>query len=217
MPCTLLLVPTPFERRFLSESFVSKATAAEVRIEICGFGPIVSGIRTANLIRDTRPERVVLIGIAGALHPELAIGQAKEFYEAVCYGVGAGTGSEFVTAQKLGWQQWQSDNPDEDLSDGIRFGDMSDRAASGSSGRSQLLTCCAASACEEDVRHRREAFPDAMAEDMEGYSVAVACHFAAIPLRLYRGISNRAGDRDKSRWRVREAMESIEQIVLEAL
>jgi futalosine hydrolase len=157
------------------------------------------------------------MGIAGALLPELGIGQAREFSEAVCYGIGAGTGSGFVTAQKLGWAQWQGSKSEESLSDTIRFGDRGKKNANELSGPLQLLTCCAASACQEDVRMRRDAFPEAMAEDMEGYSVAVACHFAAIPLRVVRGISNLAGDRDKSRWRVRDAMASLEQVVLSAL
>ena len=41
---------------------------------------------------------------------------------------------------------------------------------------------------------------------MEGFAVAMACRLQNIPLEIIRGISNVAGDRDKSNWRVADAM-----------
>ncbi len=45
-------------------------------------------------------------------------------------------------------------------------------------------------------------FPDAMAEDMEGFGVALACRFAEVPLSIVRGFSNWVGDRNHSNWKV---------------
>jgi len=52
---------------------------------------------------------------------------------------------------------------------------------------------------------------------MEGFSVAAACRFAGIPLRIVRGISNQAGDRNKENWRVRDAMHAVEKSILKVL
>ena len=52
---------------------------------------------------------------------------------------------------------------------------------------------------------------------MEGFSVAVACQFAGIPLKVVRGISNIAGDRDKGRWRIKDAMDAAATLMLEDL
>ena len=46
----------------------------------------------------------------------------------------------------------------------------------------------------------------AIAEDMEGFGVAMACKLAGVPLRIVRGISNRAGDRDLTQWQIEEAL-----------
>jgi futalosine hydrolase len=35
---------------------------------------------------------------------------------------------------------------------------------------------------------------------MEGFAVAFACRLRGVPLDVIRGISNTAGDRDKTRW-----------------
>ena len=56
-----------------------------------------------------------------------------------------------------------------------------------------------------------------MAEDMESFSVAVACTMARIPLTIVRGISNIAGDRDKVRWRIADALHATADTVLEVL
>ncbi len=204
MVSTLFLVPTQFELECLSISFCEKIQLADNCIELCGFGVVVSAIRTTQLIARHSPERVLLLGIAGALTPGVSVGEAVEFDETVCYGIGAGSGDGFVSAQEMGWNQWPV--PPQ-ISDSIRLG-TDDRK-----GSFTLLTCCAASASERDVRLKLKKHPSAVAEDMEGFSVAAACRFAGIPLRVVRGISNRAGDRDKNNWRVGDAMASVEKSI----
>ena len=46
---------------------------------------------------------------------------------------------------------------------------------------------------------------------MEGHAVAVACLAADVPLSIVRAVSNEAGDREKSRWHVPEAMALIQR------
>lgn len=186
----------------LSDRFRNGIEQNNGRIELCGFGVVVSGIRSTQLIAEFAPKRVLLIGIAGALSPELKVGEAVEFGEAVCYGIGAGSGDAFISASEMGWKQWPIGA---EISDSIPLADG--RQANGNC----LLTCCSASATEHDARLRLGKYPTAIAEDMEGFSVAVACRFAGLPLRIVRGISNLAGDRNKNNWRLREAMLAVEE------
>jgi futalosine hydrolase len=67
------------------------------------------------------------------------------------------------------------------------------------------------------VRLRKQAFPAAMAEDMEGFAVAFACRLRGVPVDVVRGISNVAGDRDKSRWEVAAAVESAGRLALQIM
>jgi futalosine hydrolase len=59
--------------------------------------------------------------------------------------------------------------------------------------------------------------PAAVAEDMEGFAVALACRLAGVPLTIIRGISNTAGDRDHARWRVPEALAAAAALSLQTL
>ena len=106
MVTTLILVPTQLELDCLSDRFRKGIEQNSGRIELCGFGVVVSGIRATQLIAEFAPKRVLLIGIAGALSPELKVGEAVEFGEAVCHGIGAGSGDAFISASEMGWKQW---------------------------------------------------------------------------------------------------------------
>jgi futalosine hydrolase len=202
MSSLLVLVPTAGERRVLAP-----ALGEAVTIELCGFGPVASAARTAVLVARHAPARVLLAGIAGRFDERLAVGSASLFSEVACFGIGAGTGTTFEPAAALGWLQWPGDPPGDEaaIGDVIACGPM---PATAPHAAGLLLTACAASADAADVAARRRLFPEAVAEDMEGFGVALACRLAGVPLAIVRGISNDAGDRDKGRWHIGPALEA---------
>ena len=207
---TLILIPTELERRQLREPLhdaLAAALADGSRLELCGFGPVAAAARTASLLAAARPERVVLVGIAGSLDPRLEIGRAYHFSEVACHGIGAGEGASFVTASELGWPQWPGDPPEAAEAVGDVVPCSAATAAAGMAAEAgQLLTVCAASACPAEAAHRRRLFPAAVAEDMEGFGVAAACRMAGVPLTIIRGISNQAGNREVSSWKIPAAL-----------
>ncbi len=196
----LVLVPTELERGLI-EPAVAAACGAAIRIELCGFGAVVAAARTAALIADHRPERVVLVGIAGGLRERLRVGEAYAFEQVACHGIGAGSGEAFIPAEAMGWPQWPADG----LDSATRVGGVlpcSSGRVPAAARAGLLLSACAASAGKDDVGSRLRLYPDAAAEDMEGFAVAAACRLAGIPLDIVRGISNTAGDRDTSHWQI---------------
>jgi futalosine hydrolase len=214
MPHTLVIVPTEPERRLLTPALAA-GLGSSVPMELCGFGPVAAAARTAALIAAHAPSRVLLVGIAGRLDARLDIGAAYRFDRVACYGVGAGSGDGFVPAEALGWSQWPGDPPDP----AAAVGDMIELPAhvGGVPAHGLLLTACTASATAEDVLRRMKLFPAAVAEDMEGFAVALACRLAGVPLTIIRGISNTAGDRDHARWRVPEALAAAAALSLQTL
>jgi len=202
---TLILIPTDLERQRLLGS-LRDALAPDDRIELCGFGPIAAAARTATLLATVQPARALLVGIAGALDPRLEPGCAAAFSAVACYGVGAGTGSAFLPAAEMGWPQWPGDPPEDAAAIGDVLPCAFPAAASAAQPSRLLLTACAASASPDDVTLRRRLFPDAVAEDMEGFGVAAACRMTGVPLTIIRGISNRAGNRDVATWQIPQAL-----------
>ena len=165
-------------------------------VELCGFGMVVSAARTAFLLQKYKPKSVLLLGIAGRLNSELEIGSAYDFGRVACYGIGASYGPNYLTAGEMGWKQW------------LRAPVIGDILNLGGSDR-LLLSSTATSSQNEEVHHKLTKFPEAAAEDMEGFGIAVACQFAAVPLQIVRGISNHAGDRTHANWQIDSAMNAV--------
>jgi futalosine hydrolase len=208
----LILVPTDYERRIL-DPFLGIVPDDSTRVEVCGFGPVAAAARTCRLLAGHPARRVILVGIAGRLDDRLAIGSASRFTHVACHGIGAGSGGDFMGADALGWPQWPGDPP----APAHAIGDVlpcSSNLGPPDRRRHLLLTSCAAAASEDDVRHRRRLHPDAAAEDMEGFGVALACRLCETPVDIVRGISNTAGDRERSRWRVSAALEAAAAVIL---
>lgn len=212
----LVLVPTESECRII-EQLVRAGGSGSFCLQLCGFGPVVAAARTAHLIAEHRPEQVLLVGIAGRFTDSLAIGQAYAFERVACHGVGAGSGEAFVPAEALGWPQWPGDGADSATRIGDEISCASGRLPASAARAGLLLSACAASADEADVRSRRQLFPDAAAEDMEGFAVAAACRLAGVPLDIVRGISNAAGDRDASGWQVEAACRAAAELAVALL
>lgn len=205
----LIFVPTDQERRIVAP-LVGPAIGDSGRVELCGFGMVAAAARTAQLIAERRPRRVILVGIAGALDDRLAVGDACRFGQVSCYGIGAGSGDGFQSAESMGWQQWPGDPPDPAAVIGDTI--SCDIEAATDAPPACLLTVCAAAASEADVIARRRMFPAAVAEDMEGFAVALACRLHGVPVDIVRGISNTAGDRDASRWQIEAACRAAAEL-----
>lgn len=208
---TLLLVPTGFEADLLLPLLNLQDRAANVVTELCGFGPVVAGARTMQLLNQHQPQHVILAGIAGSLSDTLAIGSASRFSRVAIFGVGAGSGEEFQTADELGWVQLAESPECSAIRDTINLASTSEED------NRLLITSCAASGNAIEADWRRRNYPNADAEDMEGFSVAAACQMADVPLEIVRGISNVAGDRDKQNWNIEAAIQAAAQLVMERL
>ena len=197
---TLVLVPTEIERRHLARQ---PRFGVDAPCELCGFGPVAAAARAAALIDRHRPDRLLLVGIAGTFDPAtLPVGTAAAFGRAVLDGVGVGSGAAFVPAGTMGFAHWT------DEAGGWSVGDELELATPVPPAPGPLLTCCAAAGSAEEARWRRARVPGATAEDMEGFGVALAGRLAAVPVAVVRGISNEVGDRRVDRWRVPEALEA---------
>ena len=75
------------------------------------------------------------------------------------------------------------------------------------------LTVGVASGTTATAARRRDRFPAVLLEDMETYGVALACRWAGVPCRVYRGVSNRVGDRCFAHWRTEEAFASLIEVI----
>jgi futalosine hydrolase len=209
---TLLLFPTDLERRRFADA--GGLAPGFALAALAGFGPLAAAARTAGLLSELRPRRVLLVGIAGAYDAERhPVGSALGFARVALDGVGAGAGRAFLGPAALGFPQWPGSprTTRAPVVDELALAHAPDRDDG------LLLTTCAASGSPAEAAERRERFPDAVAEDMEGFAVALACALARVPAAVVRGISNRAGERDAATWRVPAALAAARGLARELL
>lgn len=221
MSRTLVLIPTGLERDFLLPR-LEPALSSEDCVELCGFGLVAAAARTSQLVERLRPDRLLLVGIAGTYRDDLPPGCAVTFSEVTCFGIGAGDGADHQTVGDMGWNHIGGLHTDNSLGDTI----VSDRIALRTVHSSddelidplvQLLSVAAASGNAQDAGIRCRRFPEAAAEDMEGFAVALSGRLAGIEVAIVRGISNRAGDRDMANWQIEPALQAAADEAVRAL
>lgn len=180
--------------------------------ELCGFGPIAAAARTTSQIAIHKPDRVLLIGIAGTFNPSvLRVGVAALLPRVIMHGIGVGTDETFVPAGEMGFQHWPGQGEESPIGDELVL------STPLSSVSGSLLTCSAASASTKDMRHRLDRYPGVVAEDMEGYAVALACRLEQVPLVIVRGISNIVGDRLSKNWQIPQALSAAWSLAEEVI
>ena len=222
---SLVLVPTAVELAALPAGSVRRWKEAGAAVELCGLGPIAAAAKTSRLIATLQPEVIVLTGIAGAYDadadtaeephensgPHLVVGLAYEFTAVACHGLGVGEGARHRSSAELGWDEgFQLP----EACGAIPLGPSPEANGAGTAASSLLLlSVSAASADRREAATRQHRYPEAVAEDMESYAVAVACRMAGVPLRVIRGISNVAGDRDHRHWKVAAALAAAARLI----
>jgi futalosine hydrolase len=188
----LILVPTPREAELLfgaSAAIPRARGAANVQIGLIGVGLAAAGAAASRWFARVRPDAALLIGIAGTLAPrKLPVGALLIATRVSCDGIGADEGARFVSFA----------GPAMELS-----APRPARAV-----RGEVVSVASAAGSRAMVAARRRRHPRALAEEMEGFAVAIAAQLARVPLSIVRGVSNVAGDRDHSKWRARAALEA---------
>jgi futalosine hydrolase len=152
---------------------------------------------------------VIVCGIAGAYphaFSEQGLGTGSVVCaESECYGdLGAQSAKGFLDMQALGFQVIQSAEPIYNVLPMQIFPTPR---------KSRFVTMNTCTGDDESARHLERRTGGAV-ESMEGAAVAHVAALFGIPVGEIRGISNRAGNRDRSTWRVQEAAIAAQEALL---
>ncbi|MER7271959.1 futalosine hydrolase [Micromonospora carbonacea] len=185
---------------------------AGVTVVPVGVGPAVAGAATARLLALAeaagRPYRaVVSAGIAGGFVGRAAVGATVLASRSVAADLGAESPTGFIPVDQLGM-------PAELLGTGTAVpadpGLLAAlRAALPAATVGTVLTVSTVTGTAASSAALADRHPDAVAEAMEGYGVAVAAAQAGLPFAELRTVSNPVGPRDRGAWRMREAFAAL--------
>ncbi len=221
----LILVPTAAEAHRLFEGTCPEGSTPvptrvgdhDVEAALVGFGPIAAAALTARALASAVSEPVCLAGVAGTYDARrLPVGGLLVATEAVCADVGRGRGDTLLGPEALGLAQVPAGPTGPAIHDRLRLAEPP-AGILGQAVRGGLLTVSRASGSAREADVLRRAHPDVLGEEMEAFAVALAAACAGRHVHVLRGICNVAGDADRARWRVDEALAAVREGLLALL
>lgn len=173
-----------------------------------GVGAVNAAYTLTRFLEREQARAVIVCGIAGAypnaFQGELNIGSVV-CAESECYGdLGAHSANGFLDMQSLGF-------PLIEAAESIY--NVLPMQIFPTPRRSRFVTMNTCTGDEETAR-RLEARTGGAVESMEGAAVAHVAALFGVPVGEIRGISNRAGNRDRSTWRVQDAAIAAQEALL---
>lgn len=194
--------------------FVATAGAQRLRFGVIGIGIASASLALGVFLSVEKPDAIILVGSAGALPGSgLVVGDAVVADSEILAELGVVRGPGIGDIRSLDKVNMaQEIYFDRALGDGL----LTAAARAGHVARDKVLTVVGVSARQDQAEARAKRFR-AVAENMEGYAVALAGRSLGIKAAEVRGISNRAGDRDKANWNLQMANDRSQSAVLEYL
>ena len=196
----LLVVATPQEAEF----FGNLPTHLVGRVIVSNIGAVNAALSTYAAILEERPTLILNVGIGGA-YPKsgLEIGETACSSAFVYAGLGAQDGADFLDLERLGFPIHPEIFNRIPAWNGARAWSVHLNIRCG-----DFLTLETVTGNLETLRELEQRFPDALIEGMEGAGVAHAALRLGVPALEVRGVSNFVGLRDRSSWRIRDALVS---------
>jgi futalosine hydrolase len=190
---------------------------SRIDVKLAGVGPISAGIQTARALAADEYDLVINMGIAGGFTDKAEVGSLVIANEIISADLGAESPEGFITLDELGFGASTRVKTDSDLVQALLESII---AANISVQTGNILTLSTVTGTAETTSNLQQREPGAWAEAMEGYGVAMAAKEFGLPVLEIRSISNPIGPRDRSAWRIKDALvtlESASKVISEVL
>lgn len=190
---------------------VVRGLQGDTRFDVlaAGVGSVATAVSTAKALSGAQYSLVICAGIAGGFSGKAEVGSLVVATEIIVADLGTETSEGFCSLDELGFGITRiqiETNLVEQITRALRNAKLPVKM--GPVLTVSTVTGTAASAAELATR-----VPGATAEAMEGYGVGLAAYDRGLPVLEIRSISNLVGPRDRSAWRIKEALDVLEAAI----
>ena len=174
---------------------------------ITGVGAVATVFQLMNRIESNKYDFIIQVGLAGTYSNELILGESV-IVERDCFAdLAVWENKKIISVYDLGLTN-SNESPFENgwlVNHKVSFHSTQSKKVKGVT--VNLLTDDLNYVAEMKLKHNAEV------ESMEGAALHYVCLQKNIPFLQIRGISNKVGERDKSKWNLKEAIQSSNQLL----
>ena len=177
-----------------------------VPVLVTGVGAVNAAFSLTRFLEREGASAVIVCGIAGA-YPQSGLAAGSVVCaESECYGdLGADSADGFLDMQALGFPLIPGPQPIYNVLP-MQLFPVPQRA--------RFVTVNTCTGSDEAARRLESRTGGGAVESMEGAAIAHVATLFGIPCGEIRGISNRAGNRNRATWRVKDAAAAAQQSLL---
>jgi futalosine hydrolase len=201
----LVCTATEFEASLLRE----RTTGLDhVRLVVTGVGPVNAAHALTVAILADRPDAIVVCGVGGSYPSSgLQMGDVVSAETEVYGDLGAQSPTGFLDMKALGFPVVAKPT--------ALFNELAMQVFPTST-RVRFVTVSTCTGTES-VAHELSGRTGGAVENMEGAAVAHVAHLHGIPVGEVRGISNLVTNRDSRSWRLKDAANAAQEVLLDWL
>jgi futalosine hydrolase len=183
-----------------AEAVRAGADPRHVVVEAVGVGPAAAAAGTARLLAaGGRYRGVVSAGIAGGFPDRAPVGATVLASRSIAADLGAESPDGFLAVEELGFGTSVL------AADPALLAALAAALPGAITG--DVLSLATVTGTADTAARLANRYPQAVAEAMEGFGVAVAA--TGLPFAELRTISNPIGPRDRASWRLKEALTAL--------
>lgn len=174
---------------------------------ITGVGAAATVFQLMNRIENNKYDFIIQVGLAGIYTNELILGESV-IVERDCFAdLAVWENKKIISVYDLGLT-----NPDDAP---FENGWLVNHKVSFNPTQAKKVKAVTVNLLADDIAYVNEMKLkyDAAIESMEGAALHYVCIQKNIPFLQIRGISNQVGERDKSKWQFKEALQSSNQLL----
>lgn len=188
---------------------VIKGLDSDPRFDVIvgGVGQVATAISTTKALLHSKYDLVISAGIAGGFANKAEVSSIVVSDEIIAADLGVETSEGFQSIDDLGFGGSSRIAVDPDL---VKKVVTAYENAALPVCQGPLLTLSTVTGTKETAASLVNRVPNATAEAMEGYGVALAAHECGVPCLEIRTISNPVGPRDRQAWKIKEALERLQ-------
>ncbi|GAK08737.1 futalosine hydrolase [Geomicrobium sp. JCM 19038] len=175
-----------------------------VTVELAGVGPAQAAARTAVQLAKQNYDLVINAGIAGGFREKVQLEDIVVSTTIQAADLGADTGEQFIPVEELGFGSSRIECLGSEVD---RFREL-ENVFTG-----RIITKSTVTGTDEEAKRLQARYEDAVAEGMEGFGVATAAEEFGVPVLEVRAISNYIGKRERDKWKIKEALASLKQVM----